>query len=334
MPVDLITPQGGQLVAYGGVAERLLLNGMNVDALRTLAVLQIDEWKLIDTAVVTAARERLVAARDLIERGLTLNVPNALGITVVTHQTRSDMQPAEVSMDGVTRGNRDRLTFGTVNTPLPIIHQDFQLTARVLEASRRQGIPLDTSTAEEAARSVAERIEDMVVNGIPAGATFGFGSESATLQGYTNKTGRNTVSLANDWDASGVDGEDILDDVLAMISAAHVDLMFGPYILYVPSNYWVGLQDDFKANSDKTILQRLREVDGITDIKVSEKLADDNVVLVQMLKSNVDIVLGMEPTTLEWPSEGGMVLNYKVMAIMVPRIKHTKDGKSGIVHLS
>ena len=114
---------------------------------------------------------------------------------------------------------------------------------------------------------------------------------------------------------------DIVADVLAMVTAAQVDRMFGPYILYVPANFWVKLQDDYKANSDKTILQRVREISGIEDVKPVDKLADSNVLLVQLTKSNVDMVIGMQPTTVQWETQGGMMMMFKVMSIMVPRIK-------------
>jgi len=40
----------------------------------------------------------------------------------------------------------------------------------------------------------------------------------------------------------------------------------------------------------------------------------------------------MELTTVQWESNGGMKLNFKVMAIQVPYIKSTSDGVTGIVH--
>lgn len=334
MPLDLITNQGGQRVAYGSVAERLLANGMDPTNLRTNAVLKKDEWILLDTAVVTVARERLQAAADLVSMGLVYNVPNGLGTTVVQHQTQSDMIEATVSMDGVTAVTRDRVRFSLVNTPLPVIHQDFQITARALEASRRGGMPLDTTQAAEASRSVAEKIEDLVINGIPTGAVFGFGADSGQIFGYTNRTGRNTVTLTTQWNDTSKTGEAILADVIAMVDAAQADRMYGPYILYVPSNYWVYLQKDFKANSDKSTLGRLKEIAGLLDVKVSDKLAAHNVVLVQMTSSNVDLVTGMSPTTVEWSEQGGLVLNFKVMAIMVPRVKLDYGSRSGVVHLS
>ena len=218
--------------------------------------------------------------------------------------------------------------------PLPIIHKDFTIQLRHLEASRRSGQSLDVTQAEDAARQVSETIEGMTLNGLTSGSTLGFGSSSAQLFGYTNRTNRNTVSLAQNWDASGKTGEEILSDVLSMITAANNDRMYGPYMLYIPGDYYVSLLDDFKSNSDKSILSRILEIPTILEVKPADKMTADNVVLVQMTRSNVDMVTGMEPTVVSWEGQGGMVLHFKVMAIMVPRIKLDAGNRSGIVHLS
>ena len=314
------------------VAGTLLANGMSANALRSNATLRKDEWELLDTRVIEVARERLGAVADLFTAGLTFDVPNALGTTIVQHQTRSEMVAAQISMDGVTIAPSDRVLFNLVSTPLPIIHHDFQLGIRHLQSSRNGGIPLDTTQAEEASRQVAETIENLLLNGLAAGDTLGFGTDSASLFGYTNRTSRNTVSLTGNWDESAQGGEEIVADVIAMIQANHNARMFGPYNLYIPTNYWVELQKDFKANSDKTILQRIGEIAGIASIKPVDKLADDNVLLIQMTRDNVDMAVGMQTTVVSWEGQGGMVLYFKVMAIMVPRIKLDYNNRSGVVH--
>jgi hypothetical protein len=40
----------------------------------------------------------------------------------------------------------------------------------------------------------------------------------------------------------------------------------------------------------------------------------------------------MEITTLQWETHGGMMQNFKVMAIMVPQIRGDFNGNTGIVH--
>lgn len=329
----LVAQEDGSINSHGGVAQKLLDGNFNLNSLRTNATLQKDEWELIDKTVVQVGRERLQAVADLFSNNLTFDVPNAMGTLVITHETVTEMVAAQIDMDGVTKGPNDRILFAQVNTPLPIIHHDFQITARTLAASRKSGIPLDTAQIAEATRQVSESIEVMLLNGHTAGDILGFGSSTAQLFGYTNRTNRNTISLSVQWDTSAT-GSIILADVLSMISAAQDDRMYGPYMLYVPTNYWITLLDDFKTNSDKTIIQRVKEIPNIMDVKVLDKLADDNVLLVQMTSNNVDMAVGMQPTVVQWEGQGGMVFYFKVMAIMVPRIKLDAGNRSGVVHLS
>ncbi len=334
MTIETIRVESGAVVPGGTVSQRLLAANMDPMALRDNATLRKDEWELLDTAVVEVARERLKGIQDLINAGLTFPVENALGTLIVQHELASEMTEAEVTMDGVTRTRADRVTFSLVSTPLPIVHHDFQISARHLAASRRLGQPIDTTQAAEASRQVSETLENLLFNGLSSGDTLGFGSSSAQLFGYTNRTNRNTVTLATDWDASAATGTTILDDVLSMIDAAHQDLHFGPFVLYVPTAYWVPLMDDFKANSDKTIFQRINELPDIQSVTPVDKLTANNVVLVEFTRTNVDLVVGMQPTTISWETQGGMMMFFKVMSIMVPRIKIDANSRSGVVHLS
>jgi len=240
----------------------------------------------------------------------------------------SDIDGASFSMDGVTRGDNDRPEFDINYLPLPIVHKDFQINARVLQASRTTGAPLDTTMAELAARKVAEALEDLLFNGT-GGMTYGGG----TIYGYKNFTYRNTYSLTGNWDDdSAVSGTDILNDVRGMKQAALNDRYYGPYTLYIPNNFETRLDDDFKANSDKTIRQRILEIEGINSVKVSDSLTADNVLLVQMTSDVVRLVNGLGITTVEWDSEGGMVHHYKVMAIKVPQLRADQSDRTGIVH--
>jgi hypothetical protein len=44
------------------------------------------------------------------------------------------------------------------------------------------------------------------------------------------------------------------------------------------------------------------------------------------------MVIGMDVTTVQWETHGGMRLNFKVMAIMVPQLRSDFNGNAGIVH--
>ena len=323
------TKSASQVMAHGNVAQVLLANKFNPEALRTNTSLRKDEWIDFDEALIEEVTQRMIGVDDLMSRGLVYNVANGMGSTTVEWETVDETREAEVNMDGIARAQSDRLDFTLNSLPLPIIHRDFYINSRFLEASRTRGEALDTTNMRIAARKVAERVEQILFNGI-TNYVFAGGQ----IFGYTTAPDRNTVTLGTSWTNSGVDGEAILTQVLSMIDAAHADRMFGPYIIYVPTAYWVKLLEDFKANSDKSIMTRLMEIPTLLDIKVADFLTVDNVLLIQMTRDVVDMVVGMQPTTVQWETQGGFLLNFKVLTIMIPRMKATDAGRSGIVHLS
>lgn len=339
MKPNKVTPAQVELVRHGGqmgsVARRLLAANMNVDALRPYremhanALLRHEEWQVIDDAVLKIATDRMVGVADLIARNLTFNLTNGLGTTVLAYETESDMESAELSMDGATRGEKDRPEFGIGYLPLPIIHKDFSFNIRQLEASRSRGEPLDTTGAEIATRKVVEMAEQILFIGASAYAYGG-----GTIRGYMDHPSRQTVTLSTNWDDSPSDGESILADVISMIEALHAVKMYGDYGLYVPNNFGPTMFTDFKANSDLTVQARIEEIEPIQFVRTADFLTNDNVILVQLTSDVVREVIGMNPTPLEWDEEGGMILNFKVMAIMVPQIRADADSNCGVCHLS
>jgi len=327
--VDIISNAGGGLSGSGDVAMRLLENGFNINALRTNAVLRKDEWLQFDTALIEVARDRLKLVAMLVGANLSFNISNGLGTTILEWEQVSDMEPANVSMAGVTRGDQDTLEFTLQSMPLPIIHTDFTLNIRKLEASRTLGQPLDTAQASLAGRLVAEQTESMVI----AGHATRVGS--AQIFGLTNAPNLNVVAMSGttNWDTDAT-GAQILADVLTSIAALQNDNMYGPYALLVNYAQWNRLLEDFKTNSDKTILQRLRELEDVNSIVASKQVPTGEAYFIQLTRDVIDEVIGLQPTTVQWESQGGMQLHFKIMSIMIPRVRSTVTGQSGVAKIS
>ncbi len=315
----------------GNVAQTLINNGMDINSLRTNSTLLYDEWKQFDEAVIQEALLRLSGVQDLMSRNLVYRFPNGLGKTVLANQNADEGEDADVSMDAVTKGKRERPNYEIEYLPLPIIHKDFSISIRDLEASRNGSQPIDTTLATRATRKVSEKIESFLFQG-SGSYTFGGG----TIYGYVDAPNRNTVSLTTPWDSSGATGLSIFNDVIAMKQAAIADRHYGPYVLYIPTAYETVMDTDYVTTmgNTKTIRTRLMEIEGISGIKISDYLASDNVILVQMSADVVRMVEGLPLRTVQWDSEGGMMINFKVMSILVPQIRNTQALRSGIVHLS
>lgn len=298
--------------------------------LRTLDTLRKDEWKAFDETLVEEGAIRLAGVADLINAGLVVNVTNGLGKTVFEYEKVTDMNPAEVSLDGNVRTMNDRQEYDLASIPLPIIHKDFHINLRTLMASRERGDALDTTQVRTAGRLVAEKQEDLLFNGFTKGAFMGL-----SLYGYTTHPNRNSGGFgAGVWSASGRTGAEILTDLHTMITALKDDRFYGPYWLYVPGNTETKLDEDYKSESDLTIRERLLRTESLQAIRVVDTLADDNVILVQATQDVVSMVNGEPLQTIQWDINGGFRVNFKAFTISVPLIKADAQGRSGVYHMS
>jgi len=318
-----------QLRPFVGNDGRPYINQGKIAVPAINATLRKDEWLELDDAIIDEAEERLVGVQDLLDAGLVKNLADGLGTTSLEWENADDFSPAEISMDAVTQSNADRPNYELESVPLPIIHKDFNFNVRQLRASRKRGQTLDTDSARLASRQVAETVETLLFSGTPT-YTFAGG----TIFGYTTATDRNVVTLTENWDDAGKTGEEILTDVLNMKQASIDAFHEGPWWLYIPTAYDTALDEDFKAESSKTIRQRLLEVAGLDSIRVAGKLAVNTVVLVQHTMDVVRMVNGMPLTTVQWEGNGGLRQNFKIMTIMIPNIRSTQGNRSGVTVLS
>ena len=325
---DVFSGSPGKILAANGWDIRSLRPYIRDNApLRANDLLRKDEWKALDDALVEVARRQLGAVEDLVAAGLTRNL-GSLGVLLDEYEALSTIDAAEQSMSGVAPGQRDLATFTLNSVPIPVTFRDFQLHLRYLEASRRGGSNIDTTNAELCASKVNEKLEDMLFNG----SDVNIGASS--VAGYTTATSRITGSTTADWDTAT--GAQIIGDALAMIADAENENYFGQFMFYASVGAMQNIRNDFKAESDKTILQRLQEIDAFQGIRGTTSLADAEVIAVRLTRDVVDLSVAAPLTTVQWDEMGGMIQNFKVMAAMAPRIKipASANAKTGLVHYS
>lgn len=298
------------------------------------ASLRYDEWRTLDRAVVKIAEQRLVGFDDLRANGLVYNLANAMGTTVLTWEEMSDALDAVISIDPIRKGDNDTVVFDNRSIPIPIVHADYMLSERLLQQSRKIGNSLSTLNAERATRKVSEQLEDMLF-GSTSSLTYGGG----TIHSYLSHPDINDLPFASAgeyWNDPSKTPEQIIEDVIAMKQTLIDDLHYGPYMVYIPTGYDTVMDKDYSVSggSSMTIMERIKKIDRIQDIKVVDRLAADTVLMVQMTSDVVDLVDGMPIQNVEWNTDGGFVRNYKVMTIQVPRVKSDFNKRSGICKLS
>ena len=302
---------------------------------------------MLDQALVTAYQTRIRAVADVLAAGLTHPIANGLGKTILEWEKMGDMMGADVSLDGITRTENDRLDFGWSGLPLPITHKDWYLNLRMLAASRERGEAIDTTYSRVAGRKIAEASEEILIRG---GITTMRGFKTLkfmglNVYGYTTYPDRNAITFG---DATGVGvvtsipwgdatktGDGILADVKRLIAAAEGDRKFGPYIIYVGGTAAsLKLASDYKAATSTTIRQRILDLEQISDIRTLDMLPVNEVLLIEMSSDTIEMVIGEPLQTVQWDVHGGFQINFKGFQIVVPLIRSDSEGRCGIVHMT
>ena len=196
----------------------------------------------------------------------------------------------------------------------------------------------------------------------------GYGRNS-TVYGYINFPNRialttNYKPTGNGRTGSGWTPLDTLKDVLAMRDQLYLNKFYGPFMLY-HSNDWdqymdsdyivVGGIGGVAGVATQTLRERLKSIEGITDVRrldflfgsipatgagsasrgpgtdVDIALSPFRLIMVQMTPDVARAVNGMDITTVQWESIGGMRLNFKVMCIQVPQLRADFYGNCGIL---
>jgi uncharacterized linocin/CFP29 family protein len=299
--------------------------GLNVNSLRTNATLRKEEWLELDTTVVDIARQRLNGIADLQNAGLVRQL-GGLGTTETQYETISDMSDADVDMDAETAGEEDRVTYTLNTVPVPIIHKNFRINIRTLDASRRLGQSLDVTQTAVATRKVTDKLESILFSGESTIVANG-----NTIYGYTNHGDRNTASASGDWGTIA----NIYTDCNTMLQAAETDYFWGPFTMYVAATQFGQMRAIYTDGSGESAYERvLRGLPQITAIKPSDVLTAGSAVLVQLTRDVVELAVGLDITPIEWETRGGMSSHFKVMTAMVPILKADDEGKMGLVHMT
>jgi hypothetical protein len=347
MPDFILNGQG-----FGSVASALLANDFDIGGLRPFiaennlpyvtmtvngkpktvlaynapATLRFAEWRMIDQAVMDAVYttpQRLFA--DLRRRGDVITIPNGMGKTTYEYQRMTDIGPATTSMDGIRESDSDRPHFDLTGIPLPIVHKDFQFTLRQIQISRNGGAPLDTSMARLSTRKCLEEVEKYTAGS----QTFNFGGYN--LYGYQNFPSRMTQSLTA---PSSANHATTISEILSMKKKLTDKGYQGPYRFYASNAWDLYLDEDYNASTAKTqtFRERILQIEGIQSVDTSYWLSGNAMLLMQDTPDVAQGVVGMDVVTLQWPSNGGMLLNFKVMCILLPLLKADINGVCGIVH--
>ena len=171
-----------------------------------------------------------------------------------------------------------------------------------------------------------------MVEQLTLGVASSYAYGGGTIYGYTNLLGRLTAAMTLPT-AVGWTGATTVGEILTMRGQSTAAFHYGPWVLYNSPNWDNYLDNDYStAKGDNTLRDRLKKIEGIEDVRTLDYLTAYQMVLVQMTSDVARLVIGADITTVQWETQGGMQLNFKVMCIMVPQLRTDYNGNTGIVH--
>jgi hypothetical protein len=290
--------------------------------------LRLRDWVQMDQAIVRATRQRLRAWADL-SAASSVGGFDAMSKLTYEYEMMSDPGEAVVDMDALADARRDSPLFKLTSVPLPITHSDFWFSDRRLRVSANSSTPLGTTMAEAAGRRVAETVEKTLI-GTEAGLTYGTQTAGYTTFPYRNVKTNVTIP-------TGANPEATVADILAMRQSLYADGFFGPFMVYHSTDWDLYLDNDYARlggnNASMTLRERLRGIEGIQDVRRLDFLTSTfTLLMVQMTPEVAQAINGLDVTTVQWPSQGGARLNFKVMCIQVPLLRRDFNGNCGILH--
>lgn len=286
-----------------------------------------EDFLVIQDRIVEVRRRKLNGITDLMEAGLSFNV--SLEEQLVGFENVNEFQEAEQEMNPNSYQNNDTV-FTEEFVPNPITHQSFSVPWR------QQGFDYKRSLGmSESVRQVAEKLENTLFNG-NASISVSFGGQANPIFGYTTHPNRGTGTIS-DWSVVA-NIELIVPEMIEQIGAmwsTQGGVENDSVIPYVANDIWVNLQNDYKADSEKSVLNRLLDIPQIKAIKPAEKLASKAVVLVEMLERTIQLASASDIITVPHIKTNPMAPQVlTTYAAMVQQIKSDSKGNTGIRHLT
>jgi uncharacterized linocin/CFP29 family protein len=269
-----------------------------VDLLLQDCPLTQDELDRLQNVVVQVARRRLVGRRFIDVYG-----PLGPGVQTVKYETYTNATPGALDFLGESPSGAIAVE-ASKYAPIPIIYKDFQVHWRDLEASRRFGIPLDTSAAAGAAAFCAAR-EDMLIF---------HGEKNLGIDGLLTVEGANSIKMGA-WDETGKGFADVVQATRVLHEAGH----YGPYAMVLSPGRFAALHRVF----EQTGVLEVRTVrDLATDgIFQTDLMTDDRCVIVATGQAHFDLALSLD-LRLAYVGEENLNLMFRVLECALLRIKH------------
>lgn len=288
----------------------------------------LDAWRRIDSRAAAIQRDVLTVFNRLSAADQT---PMGVGDLVNFYPQTSDSGEVHVSMDGRSEGNADQANVKYNGTPVPVFDSYARFGWRQMEVMRKGGGVIDTTTIANHQRKVAEKMEDMALNGLG-----GIVVNGNTIYGLRNFPQRSTATHGLTLTSST--GAQWLAAFKSMLETLIGDNAFGKVTVFLNYGDWLSASiNEFVAGYPKTILQRLQEIQQIAEIIPASKCTANEIIGIANIGTGEwGTILQAMPMVTRPKARANMEDDYVfgVLAMAAPQLKSDYDGRSQIVHMT
>jgi len=319
--------RGQKIMAANNGLQFNEATGIAADSLvGNASVLPRDVWGEWDRDAVQIQRDVLSVFADL---SSAVSRPMPLGKIIHYFQTVSDSGDVNISLDGRGKAKVDQPVIDYEGTPLPIIDSEFAFGWRQMLAAQTEGFQLDDAARLNGTRKVAEKLEDLALNGdsqIRVGNSRLWGLRTAP----NRITGIHGLTLAN---ATGPQWRDVFKQAIGLFQSKK---FFAPVTFYLNYSDWFAMSSsEYVVNYPKTILTSVLEIPGIATIVPSSKVPPNEILAVVKRRDVVQVLNGMpimtRPKNRLNPEDDYV---FSIMAAQAVEFKHDADGNAGYLQLT
>ena len=300
-----------------GVASMLEGNALSIP---------IDAWRRIDGRAQALARSRLQVFNRL---AAASTIPVSIADLVNYYPQLSDSGEVLVSMDGRNQAKADAASVKYVGTPVPVLTSTTRMGWRQMEVLRKGGGMMDVTSIANNQRRMAEKLEDMAINGL---ASVAVGSD--TIYGLRTLPQRNTFS--HTFTLASATGANWLAAFKQAIAAALGDNNYGRLTLFVnQGDYTAADTTDYAAAYTGTILQRLQAISQIAEIVPASSVPANEILgIADMDTGEWGGILSAMPMTTRPKNRSEPEDDYvfSVIAAAAPQLRADYNGQSAFVH--
>lgn len=297
-----------------------------VEMVGNAAPIPLDAWRRIDSRGALIQRDVLAVFNRLSAASQT---PIGIADLVSYFPKISDSGEVHISLDGRSEARQDQALVKYEGTPTPIIDSYARFGWRQMEMIRKGGGLIDMETIANHQRRVAEKLEDMALNGLPGVVVAG-----QTIYGLRTFPNRSTGT--HGFTLTAATGAQWLTAFTQLINLLIADNSFGKVTVFLNwGDYTAASLNEYAAGYPKTILARLREIEQVQDIVPASKIPTGNIIGVNNLATGEwGSILSAMPLTTRPKVRHNVEDDYVfgVMAAAAPQFRSDYSDRSHIAH--